>query len=379
VLAYGAANGAAAFFRREARGGFEAGLLTADIVFLGWITYWSASGESHLALAFALPLTLAVLRLETAAASGTTVLTLSSLLLASRWHGSVDPADLGYRLAVLTALSWGLGLTARSASRSRTEEVQTKSALHRSMIFHEFLSHVLFQMREYLTSITTVSTHLAATAPEGQVKDLSGKLARMIGELNGKIKRMFETVESHSTTRRPPQPAQLGFSLGELLHESLDLARAAYPIPELHPRVWCDPQIGPLQGDRRLLLAVFATVIENSLESFLLRQKVGDLNISARKLGELAQVEIVDDAGGMLPGDLERAFQPLFTTKAATGHVGLGLSMSRRIIERYGGTLSLRSEKGRAMVRVEIPLSPTLPRIRTEESTWAGRRPQSLH
>ena len=67
-------------------------------------------------------------------------------------------------------------------------------------------------------------------------------------------------------------------------------------------------------------------------------------------------------------------FQPLFTTKADQGHVGLGLSMSRRMLERTGGTILLKSGANKTTVRLQIPLRPSLPFVREAESTWAGRR-----
>jgi signal transduction histidine kinase len=54
--------------------------------------------------------------------------------------------------------------------------------------------------------------------------------------------------------------------------------------------------------------------------------------------------------------------------------MGLGLAMSRRFIERLGGDLQIKSGNGRTIVTLTLPLSQELPKIRREESTWAGRR-----
>mgnify|MGYP001585938626 CR=1 FL=1 len=100
----------------------------------------------------------------------------------------------------------------------------------------------------------------------------------------------------------------------------------------------------------------------------------GRLTVSALLEGEQAVIEVMDDAGGVPGPAAGQLFKPLFTTKSRLGGIGLGLSMSRRLLERGGGTLTLRSENGRTFARLEIPLKAGLPRVRNEESTWAGRR-----
>ncbi|MBI2362840.1 MAG: HAMP domain-containing histidine kinase, partial [Elusimicrobia bacterium] len=203
-------------------------------------------------------------------------------------------------------------------------------------------------------------------------KELAGKLAKMIGELNGKLRRMSETVEEHTTTRRPAKSPS--WSLEPLLRECLDSATASFRVQGLSTRVWVDPRIGELSCDRDAAAAALTAVFENSLEAFLAAGRGGSVTVSAMLDGEQAVVEAMDDAGGVADAAREQLFKPLYTTKSARGGIGLGLAMSRRLLERGGGTLSVRSEGGRTFARFELPLKPGLPRVRNEESTWAGRR-----
>jgi C4-dicarboxylate-specific signal transduction histidine kinase len=68
-------------------------------------------------------------------------------------------------------------------------------------------------------------------------------------------------------------------------------------------------------------------------------------------------IDVADNGPGIAPGNRERLFEPFFSTKADKGGLGLGLSISRGIMERFGGTLeALPSEPGSgAVFRIFLP------------------------
>jgi signal transduction histidine kinase len=71
----------------------------------------------------------------------------------------------------------------------------------------------------------------------------------------------------------------------------------------------------------------------------------------------LAWVEVADTGQGIAPDDLERVFAPFYTTKPAGMGTGLGLSVSREIVEKHGGALTVTSEPGEgATFRMTLPL-----------------------
>jgi two-component system NtrC family sensor kinase len=68
---------------------------------------------------------------------------------------------------------------------------------------------------------------------------------------------------------------------------------------------------------------------------------------------------VTDNGGGIAPEDMPRLFDPYFTTRR-TG-TGIGLAISRNIIEGLGGRITVASEPDRGTeVRIELPLdAPT--------------------
>ncbi|MBI1738435.1 MAG: HAMP domain-containing protein, partial [Acidobacteria bacterium] len=73
--------------------------------------------------------------------------------------------------------------------------------------------------------------------------------------------------------------------------------------------------------------------------------------------GALAELEVQDDGVGIPPDLLHNLFEPFFTTKERGHGVGLGLAISRGIIERHGGKISVASEPGRGTTfTIRLPL-----------------------
>lgn len=367
---YAAGNAALALSRREPPPWAEALLAALDIALVCWAALWTGTAQPDAALALLVPLFMAAVRLRPEWAGALSAGAAVGLYFLT----PVPRQDALYRSAFILAAPWGLALFARAALRSRAAAVRERTALARSLFFHEFIALLLFQIRDYLTSLTAVGQHLERSAAGDAEKELAGKLAKMINELNGKLRRMSETVEEHTTTRRPTKSPL--WSLEPLLRECLESAVASFRVPGLSTRVWVDPRIGELSCDRDAAAAALTAVFENSLEAFLAAGRGGAITVSAMldSGGEQAVIEAMDDAGGVPDIAREQLFKPLYTTKSSRGGIGLGLAMSRRLLERGGGTMSVRSEGGRTFARFELPLKPGLPRVRNEESTWAGRR-----
>jgi signal transduction histidine kinase len=73
--------------------------------------------------------------------------------------------------------------------------------------------------------------------------------------------------------------------------------------------------------------------------------------------GEALVVTVKDSGHGMTPEEIAAAFEPYFSTKD-TG-LGLGLSLTRKIVEDHGGVIALVSDPGRGTtVRITLPLLP---------------------
>lgn len=113
-----------------------------------------------------------------------------------------------------------------------------------------------------------------------------------------------------------------------------------------------------VDADEDELLQALLNLGKNALEA----TSQGQVTFSCQRLEHLSppQVEIVvrDTGCGMNAATLQRATEPLFTTKAQVGGSGLGLTLAQRTVKSLGGSLALESESGLGTtVALRLPLA----------------------
>jgi PAS domain S-box-containing protein len=115
-----------------------------------------------------------------------------------------------------------------------------------------------------------------------------------------------------------------------------------------------EPDLPLVHADGSRLRQVFVNMISNAHHA--LKAKPSDsverkvFRISARrsgKDGKLVRVEFYDNGIGIKPEDLNKVFDPFFTTRREAGGTGLGLSVSFGIVRDFGGTITVESEEGK--------------------------------
>ncbi len=103
------------------------------------------------------------------------------------------------------------------------------------------------------------------------------------------------------------------------------------------------------------ILQVLSNLIVNALEAL---PAAGSLHLRVRKAGNSINFVIADSGYGIAPEHVGSLFQPFFTTKEGSGN-GLGLALSKKIIERHGGKIRIRSSirpgKSGTTFRISLP------------------------
>jgi signal transduction histidine kinase len=246
---------------------------------------------------------------------------------------------------------------ARRAAERREQEANAQAA-HAARVgamgaFAASLAHELTQpLAASLANAETGVRLLDASNPD--LEELRATLAdivadeRRAGDLVQKLRRFLRRGE----VERGP------IALREMLEEVLQLVAREAQARGIALRLDVAEDLPEVAGDRVQLQQVVLNLLSNAIDAVEAAKPVRrDVELRAARCGDGVAIEVRDSGAGMDDQTLGRIFQPFFTTKP--GGMGLGLSISRTIVEAHGGMIAARSAPGDGTVfRIELPARP---------------------
>jgi len=152
--------------------------------------------------------------------------------------------------------------------------------------------------------------------------------------------------------------------LGEVIFEAVDLIKGEDEFSDIELVVRLDPALPPVQANRLQVEKVLINLLHNGAEAMQERSGAsGVIRIAAMPVDKppasMAQVTVSDSGRGQENVDLEQMFKPFFTTKSSG--LGMGLAISRALVESYGGRLWAERNADRGL-SVHFTLPPALER-----------------
>ena len=163
-------------------------------------------------------------------------------------------------------------------------------------------------------------------------------------------------IDDLLTFTRPTTPAKVRIDLLALVEESLSLCKQQ--LKQKQVRIEKKFPAEPLffEGDDSQIQQVMINLILNAVQAM---PEKGTISIRAgreRNNGtELVHLEIADSGMGIPERDLAKIFDPFYTARKNKGF-GLGLSISKRIIDKHNGTVRVESEVGQGtVIFVDLP------------------------
>ncbi len=137
--------------------------------------------------------------------------------------------------------------------------------------------------------------------------------------------------------------------INEAIESVLPLIRRRAEAQNVNIASTLDPSVGQIMGDLNQLKQVFINILNNAIDAM---PDGGAVEISTREVGgngtgPRVEIAFQDTGVGIPPEQLDRIFDPFFTTKEDGKGTGLGLPISKRIVERHGGSIAVASMPGR--------------------------------
>ncbi len=204
---------------------------------------------------------------------------------------------------------------------------------------------------EMMNSITPIVS-LVETAQEIVRLDLpkneaSADLSEALEVVAARSRGLVNFVEAYRSFTSVPQPKMEDIPVKALLDRVLSLTSADHKQLNIKTEVFVKPENLRLQGDAGQLEMVLLNLVKNAREAFSKKTGSEELRITLRAGADAKNkpfIEVEDNGAGISPELLEEIFIPFFTTKP-TG-TGVGLSISRQIMQLHGGDIRVGSSVG---------------------------------
>lgn len=184
-----------------------------------------------------------------------------------------------------------------------------------------------------------------------------GTALRDLLSASGRISDLVASLRSYA---RPSEGPPLDVDVHETIEDALRLLGHRLAKIDVVRRYGRLPEISARPGE---LTQVWTNVIANAIDAM---DDEGVLVVKTEALPRRLQIRVVDNGPGIAPEALEKLFREQFTTKSgriAYG-LGMGLVISKRIVEAHGGTIKAVSSPGGTTVIVELPTPTPTPRGR---------------
>jgi signal transduction histidine kinase len=184
--------------------------------------------------------------------------------------------------------------------------------------------------------------------PEPDMADAS----TLVGAIRDQVNALDALTEEYLAFARFPRPHFDEDSLNEMVAGLVEFVRPLAARQGIAVDVITDPAVPPMTIDRTLLRQAILNLVKNGLEAM---PQGGRLSVTTRHTGEAVEVTVGDTGPGIQPEVGRRLFEQFFTTKPQG--TGLGLYISRQIVDEHGGELRWESRPGHGTTfTVHLPI-----------------------
>ena len=165
-----------------------------------------------------------------------------------------------------------------------------------------------------------------------------------IATIENRSKGLLNFVEIYRNLTRIPKPNFRHFYIDKLFNRALELMKPKFEKLNIIYKVRIYPQDMKILADPDLVDQVLINLLLNAIDAVKDVENPQITIVASINLNNRAMIEIADNGKGIQQDILDKIFMPFFTSKK-TGS-GIGLSLSRQIMQMHKGSISVRSKPG---------------------------------
>jgi len=241
-------------------------------------------------------------------------------------------------------------------SRDITRKVEEEKLLTmhgRQAQMGEMISMIAHQWRQPLAIINAITTQMRFKAIMSGSED--DEFVDNLVKIEQQSSHLSQTISDYRDFFRPDKPKE-HFNAVSLINHALNLIDHTLKNHSIHIET-ANMQNLDLFTYRNEVLQVLIVLLKNSLDAFVENKIIGGvITINVQPEDQYCVIDIRDNAGGIPKEIVHKLFSPYFTTKHDGYGTGLGLYMSRIIIEEHcGGLIEVSSEGNSTTFTVKLP------------------------
>lgn len=238
-------------------------------------------------------------------------------------------------------------LEERVAERSSALRASQARLIHQEKMaaFGLLAAGIAHEVGNPLAAVSSLIQMLKRRRPDDYTAEKLDLVAGQVGRIQRTIRELIDFS-------RPTATEVVSVRLGEVVDEALGVAKYYQRTKDRAISTAIDPAIPPIRASRDHIQQIILNLVMNAIDA---TNKGGAIAIEAGLDEGSIVLSVTDDGRGIAIADRCRIFQPYFTTKPQG--TGLGLYISRQIVEELGGTLNYHTEEGRGtkfIVRIPV-------------------------
>jgi PAS domain S-box-containing protein len=245
-----------------------------------------------------------------------------------------------------------LDITERKQAEEREKQLHQELYLStRLASIGELAAGVAHEINNPLTGVLGFSQRLLR-------KSTSEEVSRGLEIIHSEAQRAAEVVQNLLTFARRRQPKKEYSNINDIVQKALELRAYVLQTSNIEVVTNLAPGLPEIMVDFPQIQEVFLNIILNAEQAMSETYGRGKLIIKTREVKDYVRISFADDGPGIPPEQLDKVFDPFFTTREEKGGTGLGLSACHGIVTEHGGRIYARSKPGKgATFFVELPLS----------------------